>query len=127
MKCLFFFLLIVLAFPEQGRAASVGSVNVTASNAGTQIVSSICSTTIYSDPKYCGGVTVTVPSNAAVAVWFAKIEGTCSAVLTTQAGYRITPGNGFDFLPSEDGYTGQICAILDSGAVAVSVKTNVRP
>ena len=110
-----FVLFCVLSFLTLFTYAAevVTSVSVTSASAGTQIVSSIG-----------GGVVVTLPSNAAVAVWFAKTAGTCSSVLTIQSGVRVTPGNGFMFSAKDDGYTGQICAILETGVVAVSVAVN---
>lgn len=106
-------LLVCLALSHHTHAASVTTVSVNSSSAGLQIVSSIN-----------GGVVVTLPSNAAVAVWFAREEDTCSSVLTAVRGIRVTPGNGYEFIPRQDGWTGQICALLESGSTAVTVSVN---
>jgi hypothetical protein len=94
-------------------AASVTTVSVDSSTVGVQVVSSTNA-----------GVVVTLPSNAAVAVWFAREEETCSTSLTAVRGVRVTPGNGYEFLSKEDQWTGQICAILESGSTAVTVSVN---
>lgn len=94
-------------------AQTVTTVSVTSSTAGTQIVANVG-----------GGTVVMLPSSAAVPVWFARIQGTCSSVLTSQIGIRVTPGNGYEFLPRDDGYTSQICAVLESGSTAVTVSVN---
>lgn len=93
--------------------ASVTTVSVNSSTAGVQVASSIN-----------GGVVVTLPSSAAVAVWFAREEDTCSTTLTAVRGVRVTPGNGYEFLPKEDQWYGQICGILESGSTAVTVSVN---
>lgn len=89
-----------------------GTVSVTSSSAGTQVCDFI------DDSCF-----VQVPSAAAVPVCFAPVnDGTaCSAGLTSAVGKCITAGNAWDFLPREDGWTGQVCAILQSGSTAVSV------
>ena len=94
-------------------AASVTTVSVNSSTAGVQVVSSTNA-----------GVVVTLPTSAAVAVWFAREEETCSTSLTDVRGVRVTPGNGYEFLSKEDQWTGQICAILESGSTAVTVSVN---
>lgn len=94
-------------------AAAVNTVSVDSSTAGVQIVSSIN-----------GGVVVTLPTNAAVAVWFTREEETCSTSLTAIRGVRVTPGNGYEFLSKQDQWTGRICGILESGSTAVTVSVN---
>ena len=103
----------LLAVPCWG-AETLTTVSVTSSTAGTQIVANIGA-----------GTVVTVPSGSG-AVWFAKTNGTCSTTLTSPIGYRVSGGNGWDFLASEDGYSGQLCGILESGSTAVSVSVNKR-
>lgn len=93
-------------------AASVTTVSVDSATAGVQVVTAVG-----------GGVTVTIPSTAAVPIWVARLDSTCSTSLTAPRGVRIAPGNGFDFLASE-GWSGGLCAILESGVVAVTASIN---
>lgn len=111
----FIILLLVAVFLSSPAFAqgTVSTVSVTSSTQGTEVVAR----------KGNGGVIVTVPSDAAVAVYFARFTGDC-ADMTTRAGVRITAGNGFEFLPLEDRYGGAICAILESGSVPVTVEVN---
>lgn len=109
----FAILFVFIAFGTICYSASVTTVSVDSSTAGVQVASSIN-----------GGVVVTLPSSAAVAVWFAREEDTCSTTLTAVRGVRVTPGNGYEFLPKEDQWYGQICGILESGSTAVTVSVN---
>ncbi len=107
---------LFLLFPSALLAEQIlTTVAITSTSQGVQIVSSIK-----------GGTVVTVPSDAANGVWLAKTERTCSTTLTSGIGYYIAIGQGFDFLPKEDGYSGQICGILPSGGSSVTVSVNSR-
>jgi hypothetical protein len=92
--------------------AAVSTVSVASATAGTQVVSSIAR-----------GVTVTLPSTAAVPVWVARLHGTCATAMTAKRGVRITAGNGYEYTFDEH-WGGQLCAILESGVTAVSVEVN---
>lgn len=98
--------------PTVSTGATVSSVSVTSSTAGTQIVASITT-----------GLFVTVPSDAAVAVYCALYDGAASS-LTARRGVRITPGNGYAFIARSSGWSGQVVGILESGSTAVSVEVN---
>lgn len=104
---------VLLTSSLSNAGQTLTTVSVTSSSTGTQVVNAVG-----------GGVVVTVPSNAAGAVWFAMVAGTCSDVLITQVGIRITAGNGYFFQPKVDQWFGQVCAILESGSSAVTVSVN---
>ena len=109
---IFLSLFLVVAYPAFA-GETLTTVSVTSATAGTQLVASIG-----------GGVTVTLPSSAAVAVWVARTSGTCSSIMTSINGVRITAGNGYQFGPSEDKYYSQLCGLLESGVSAVTVYIN---
>jgi len=119
MRFTFTLALLLFATSSARAAESVQSVSVTSSTAGTQIVSSIG-----------GGVCVTVPTGAAVPVYVARIAGTCASVLTSPAGVRIPVPSATSiwsthcFIPKRDGYSKQLCGILESGGAAVTVTVN---
>ena len=116
MKTLLSLLIAVVFCPVLSWAASLTTVDCNSSTAGVQVVSSIG-----------GGVTITVPSGAASAVWLAKVDGTCSTAMTSVGGYRITAGNGWDFTPrADDGYFGQICCLRESSSGTINVTVNAR-
>ena len=114
-RAVLFALCVIVALLSYVDAATVTTVSVTSSTAGTQIVAA---------PNTTGGCTVTVPAAAAVPVHVARLNGTCSTALTAVNGVRITAGNGYDFISQEDGWGRQLCGILESGSTAVTVNVN---
>jgi hypothetical protein len=70
------------------------------------------------------GLTVTVPITAATPVWFVRYTGTCSSGITSPAGVRVTAGNGYNFVPRDERWAGQVCMILESGSSSVTVDIN---
>ena len=104
-------LLLIPSLVESGQTLT--TVSVTSATAGTQVVASIG-----------GGTVITIPSTAAVPIWCAMTAGTCSTTLTSTIGIRISSGNGFFFNPKVDQWTGQVCCVLESGVVAVTVSVN---
>ncbi len=119
MRGVFMYFIVVCFFllfpPDLFAQQTLTTQAVTSTSQGIQIFSSIK-----------GGVVVTVPPDAANGVWLAKANGTCSTVLTSGIGYYIAPGQGFDFLSKEDGYTGQVCGILPTGGSSVTVSISSR-
>ncbi|MDP3794205.1 MAG: hypothetical protein Q8R07_05680 [Candidatus Uhrbacteria bacterium] len=99
--------------PSVAWPASVGTVTVDSSTVGVLIVANVG-----------GGCTVTVPIGEDVPVYVARLNGTCSTDLTAPRGVRIALGGSYDFKPATDGWSGQLCAILESGSNAVIVSTN---
>lgn len=99
---------------KNDTGAGFGSVSVSSSSVGKLIVGS-----------KVNGVTVTVPSGASVPVWFVydNANSNCSTV-TQYRGRRIAAGNGYEFLTRADGWTGAICAILESGSTAVTIEVS---
>ena len=96
-------------------AETITTVDCDSSTAGVQVVSSLGA-----------GTVVTVPSGAASAIWFAKTQSTCSTALTSAIGYRVTAGNGYDFVSNDDNYTGQLCCIRETGSGTINVTVNKR-
>ena len=114
MKRLLFLFIATAFYPMLSWAGqTLTTVSCDSATVGKQVVSSIG-----------GGVVVTVPSNAAVAVWLARTEGTCSTTMVSISGVRVTAGNGFQFNANDDGYFGGICCLLESGITAVTVYIN---
>lgn len=108
---LFFFL-----FPLYSYAAeTITTVSCTSASVAVQVVARIG-----------GGVAVTVPSTAAVGVRIIKDNSANCANSIAGVGYPIAVGGAYDFLPREDGYTGQLCCLLQSGVTAVTVGVNAR-
>ena len=108
----FALLLIVCLLVGKVWAASVTTVTITESTSGTQIVASIG-----------GGVTVTNPAGGGV-IYVARIEGDCATVLTAPRGVAISAGNGYDFIPKTDGWSGQLCSCLASGSTDITASVN---
>lgn len=96
-------------------AETITTVSCTSASAGTQVVASLG-----------GGTAVTVPPSAAVGVFIVKDNSAGCANSVTGVGYPIPIGGTFDFLPREDGYTGQLCCLLQSGVTAVTLGVNKR-
>ena len=67
---------------------------------------------------------VQVPATAGVRVCLAPVNaGTaCSAGFTTPGGRCLAANEGWTYLPREDGWIGQICGLLESGATPISVQ-----
>lgn len=116
-KCFIFILgcFIFLYAQHSYAAETVTTIDCSSSTAGVQVVASLGA-----------GTVVTVPSGAASAIWFAKTQSTCSTTLTSAIGYRVTAGNGYDFVSNDDGYTGQLCCIRETGSGTINVTVNKR-
>lgn len=99
---------------KNDTGSGFGSVSISSSSVGKLIVGA-----------KKNGVTVTVPSGASVPVWFIYVDANsdCSTV-TQYRGRRIAAGNGYEFLTRDDGWTGGICAILESGSTAVTIEVS---
>ena len=126
--CLFLFLGMLLA-PSVGGWPSllwaqaldlkrdgvraVITVSVPSSSVGTQVCD-------YIDNE----CSVQVATGAAVSVCFAPVNAgtTCAAGFTTPGGRCFPGGAGWTYLPREDGWIGQVCALLASGSTAVNVQ-----
>jgi len=105
------------SIPISVKSGSTGAaVSVTSSSAGVQVVSQINKQ-----------VNILLDAAATVDVWVFPTSGTCSSVLTTQKGFRLSASTsskfplGWQFTPSIDGWSGQICAILNSGSSAMTL------
>ena len=98
-----------LDFKKTGAVSTTAAVN--SAVVGVQLCATIDNACI-----------VTVPTTAAVPVWVAQVAvGTACSTMVATSGVRITAGNGFSFLPREDGWIGQLCGLLESGVTAVTV------
>lgn len=116
MRKIFLVVCFLCALPSAAAALeSSGTVSCTSTSVAVQVVASLG-----------GGTVVNVPYNAAVGVYIVKDNSTNCANSTAGAGYPILQNNAYDFLPREDGYTGQLCCLLQSGSVAVTVGYNKR-
>lgn len=118
VRVLSFFLLLTARVPvawavtewETGR--TVTSRSVSSSTAGVEIV-----------PAKRNGLVVEVDAAATgQVVWFYfQNTGTPCSAVTSKVGRRVAAGNRYVFLTSEDGWTGAICAILDTGSTPTTV------
>ena len=98
-------LFCLLFFPVYTPAETL---SVTSSTVGAVLVSSIDN-----------GIGVFVPVGATSAIWVKRTSAICSS-LTTGEGVRIAQGNGYEFIPPQDGWAGQLCVILETaGTVGV--------
>jgi len=108
--------LLALCMPTVALAGqTLTTVNCNSSTAGVQIVAALGS-----------GTAVTVPTTCPAAIWVAKTESTCSSAFTAIGGYRLPPGTGYDFTAKDDGYTGQLCCLAESGSATCNVTYNKR-
>lgn len=92
-------------------------VTITSSTAGTQVAATIG-----------GGLTAYLKDGSVGAVWIARVPGgSCPTSMTNDMGYRLSRDagdpdyTGYDFIPRRDGYTGPVCAILESGSTSVDI------
>lgn len=89
----------------------VATVTVSSSSVGTQVCD-------YIDNE-CSVQVVT----SATRVCLAPVNQgtTCAAGFTTPGGRCFAAGSGWTYLPREDGWMGQVCALLESGSSAATV------
>lgn len=92
--------------------AQAETLSVSSSTAGVVLVSSIDH-----------GIGVFVPSDADSAIWVSRRSAACSGLTTTE-GVRIAAGNGYEFIPPQDGWAGQLCVILETAGNPVDVVYN---
>ncbi len=119
-----FFLLLFLALPAYADVADVDSgatgdtVSVTSATAGIRVGPDAIKTAIR----------VRVPSDAAVPVCFNYVNrgASCATGLTDPAktGYCAAAGEAYIYPVAEEHWRGQLCAILSSGEVAVTLGYN---
>jgi len=108
-------------FVPKTSGVTLKTVVVPASNAAVQACASIID-----------GCTMVIPPDAAVGVRFFPLNAgsLCSGVAVKRGSY-MAPGGGYTCAPHEPGgicysWVGQVCMILESGAVAVSVEVIER-
>jgi hypothetical protein len=117
MKAFFVVLFLLLAawvpLAQAVSEQNTGDVNCTKS-----VTSSAAATELW--PSKRNGVRVMLDASASGALWvmFQNKETDCSAI-TTNYGVRLTASSGYDFLTADDGWTGKVCAKLESGATAI--------
>ena len=116
--------IIFLASPAFGQkiptsyksGSTSTTVTVSSSSAGTQVVSSINAMAI-----------IYLASTATVPVWIFPTAGTCSSTLTTTKGIRLSRAAsdkdpiGYSFDPLVEHWSGQICAILETGSTSTDL------
>ena len=123
---IFLLLLILLVLPpgafgdvsDVDSGATGDSVSVTSATAGTRVGPDAIRTAIR----------VRVPTDAAVPVCFNYVNRLtpCATGLTdpVKTGYCAGPGEAYIYPVAEEHWRGQLCAILSSGAVAVTLGYN---
>lgn len=108
-------LLVVAAYAQvnytREGVRQVATVSVPSSSVGTQVCDYIdneCSVQV-------------VASATRVCLAPVNQGTTCAAGFTTPGGRCFAAGSGWTFLPREDGWMGQVCALLESGSSAATV------
>lgn len=114
IRCLLFYCLLFWGVPAYA-VETITTISCTSTTVPVQVVASLG-----------GGTAITVPATAAVGVLIIKDNSTNCAGSIAGTGYPIAIGGAYDFLPREDGYTGQLCCLLSSGVTAVTLGVNKR-
>lgn len=125
MKHLFLIIFIVVCLPvisfSQERLPSPSSVG------GVTESVTVTSSTAWSvvSPTVPRGLVVNVPAGASSTVCFTRDNRQCSSILeVTACPIIIAAGASFEFLVSEDLWTGQVCGRRLSGSGSISVGIN---
>ena len=112
MKKIFLLFGLILAYPTFLWAASTDTVTVTESNDAVEVASSIG-----------GGCVIANPAGGA-SVYVARLDATSGAALAAPRGEIIATGASTKFIPSEDGWSGGLWAILASGSTDIVLAKN---
>lgn len=94
--------------------ATTSSINVSSSSAWSRV-----------SPTVPRGLVVSVPSGAGSSICFTRDQTDCSLISdVTACPIPVAAGTAFEFLVSEDLWTGQVCGRRLSGTGAIAVGIN---